>query len=246
MDDASFAHSMNAWLDPFDVIKAGHLYETDKPEALKWSTLVFANLALGDGNDGNYPELAAKYMKGFCLHEELLRLLQVIEGGHLSNDTWAWLSQLSLDPVLRAGADINLPVEQFPVKPVLLVSERDAILDLCRAPLSALLGLVSGMSQTWRQVAIPGMRIFHQPTMPTAFFSYVDRRVGEAYISFLPPQDVAGEGAINRRYRAVTVVGRQPLEDVTWEAAQFSARHMAESTLTAPKGEWNEPARRVR
>jgi hypothetical protein len=154
---------------------------------------------------------------------ELLR--QFDEHQDASDEAWRWLTKLSLADNAHVCSRDNIP-KGFPPYTILIVEERDAVVDFLRAPILALLDLVERLAIVWREWADVGGPMYHNPNMPNPFYSYIDSQVGSAFVSFTLQPSVGPKF----RYRAVTVCGHANSTDPIWSVVQDCARQIAAST----------------
>jgi hypothetical protein len=124
--------------------------------------------------------------------------------------------------------DRSAKLEGVPENTILLIQERELVLDLVEAPIMALLDLVGIMSNTWRRFAGTEARLFYEPTVASPFYAYVEREVARSYVTLLERSEVGG---LKFRYRAVTVSGRAAPEDPIWQIQRSGAREVAKSTF---------------
>lgn len=231
MDDATFAHQLSAWLDPFQLLSSADRYEHEREQALSPSALVIGSTQLQNGDEGNFAALAAQLTRGFSVPAGVLRLLEHNEDhSGFSAETLEWLLNLRLSANVRVCRRDD-PPEGVPPNTILIIEERDAVVDLLHGPVLALLDLVGVMAENWRRVASLGISVFHEPMMPTPFYAYVDREVARSYLTLMPPPHVTGTVLAKSRYRAVTVCGRAAHDDPIWQVERSVAREAAFSTL---------------
>lgn len=205
-------------------------YEMDRDNALAPAMLVVGSGRLANGDEGNYAELVRKFLRGFHVPPAVTELLRRLRGNPgFSEDSWRWLTQLAISVTVQVCSRGNVP-EGTPPQTILLVEERDVVVDLIRAPVFALLDLVDQSAFTWRKMAAISVAVYHEPNAPMALYSYVDSRVAGAYLRFVPPLHETGTIARKLRYRAVTICGRAEPDDPVWEMTQSIARDIAAST----------------
>lgn len=231
MNDETFAHQLTSWLDPLALLECVGRYDVDRDRALAPATLIVGSGRLHSGDEGNYAELIRKFLSGFRIPLpvlELLRSLQKPPGS--SDDSWRWLADLTISARVRVCSRGKTPAG-VPPHTILLLDERDAVVDLLRAPVLALLDLVDQVAFTWRELAALSASIYHEPNMPSPFYAYVDSRVAASFLTLVTQPNLTRMRGPKFRYRAVTVYGRPEPSDPIWQITQEAARGMAASTL---------------
>lgn len=234
MDDQSFAHQLSAWLDPVELLEAGLRYESDRDKALAPASLIICSGRLQNGKEGNYETLVQKFISGFRMPQAVIELLHRFEASaELSKETWDWLERLRCSGTIKVYSRTNIQPD-VPPNTILTLHERDAVVDILRSPVFALLDLVDRLGIGWRQYAELGASLYHQPNMPTPFYSYLDYQVASAFVKFVSPLHLMDKIGPKFRYRAVTVYGRPTLDDPSydpiWDMAQTSMRNLASDT----------------
>ena len=233
MDDSTFAHQVAAWLDPQILLYCALRYQlaSERPRALRPSALAITNAVFQDGDEGNFAELVARFLRGFSVPAPVLELIARTRGSvGVSDDTWRWLRDLRFTGTVRVCRRDN-PPQGAPRNTILIIEERDAVVDLLEAPVMALLDLVQVLSESWRRVSELGVSVFHEPSMPTPFYAYVDREVGRSFVTFEAPPHSTDTVGPKWRYRAVTLYGRALPDSPLWEIVRQAARGAAASTL---------------
>lgn len=230
MDDITFAHQVLAWLDPLEVLQCGRRLRDDRRAALSAGTLVVVSGVLADGSEARFDVLVQKFLRGFRMPLGMLELLAVSDFDFpFTEADLRWVADLQLTPQVDICNRSN-PSRGLPLSTILLIHERDTVLDLIRNPVLGLLDLVTRFAWTWRDVKEMGIAAFHQPSVPSPFFCYVEQQVAASYVELQPPPHVVGTSGPNTRYRAVTVYGPS-VEDVRhWDVIREVARMQAKST----------------
>jgi hypothetical protein len=230
MDDSTFAHQLMAWLDPLQVLRCGSRLQSDRDAALSEQVLIIGSGALSDGSEARFDQLVAKFLRGFEFPLEVLRLLASTQDNFpFSNEDLTWLANLELKAAIRVCSR-STPVEKSPVDTILLIRERDAVLDLLRDPILALLDIVTRCAWMWREWKERDARVYYEPSVPSPFFSYVERQVAESYVDLEPAPHLTGMAGPNLRYRAVTAFGVTSLSAAMFEVVRESARVQARGT----------------
>jgi|CXWL01.1.fsa_nt_gi hypothetical protein len=234
MDDQVFAHQLSAWLDPVELLEAGLSYESNRKKALIPARLIISSGRLQNGDEGNYARLVQKFISGFRIPQEVIELLRRFEASaELSKETWSWLEDLRCSGTIKVCSRTNIEPD-VPPNTILTIQERDAVVDILRSPVRALLDLVDRLAIFWQQYARLETSFYHQPNMPTPFYTYVDYQVASAFVKFASPPHLKDQIGPNFRYRAVTVYGRSTVDDPSydpiWDIAQTSMRNLASDT----------------
>jgi hypothetical protein len=230
MEDKAFACQLAAWIDPYVLMNCARRYEMDHEHALAPETLAIGSGQLNSGEEGNYAELAMKFLRGFRIPPALIDLMRCLpRKGAALEGGWLWLQDLSISAIVQACSRGNVP-EGLPPETILLIKERDAVLDLVRAPVVALLDLVGMLAAQWREAGKVRAPIFHEPNMPSEFYAFVDSQVASAFVGLATQKDFKAVRGPKLRYRAVTVFGCTDPTDPVWEITQDAARTAAAST----------------
>lgn len=230
MDDHTFARELTAWLDPQAIWESIGRYESDREQALAQATLIVGSGRLKDGDDGGYAKLVKKFLRGFRMPLPVVDLIRGLQVEPVfSDESLRWLAELTISSTVQVCSRETVP-EGAPPNTVLLIEERDAVVDLLRSPVVALLDLVDRFAVQWRRVAMLSAPIYHEPNMPSAFYAFVDSQVGQTFLKFAPPLHTTGTRAPKFRYRAVTACGCQEQTDPMWDLTQRLARLTAAQT----------------
>lgn len=227
MTDEEFAHQLCAYLDPTCIIESAELLATKPVEALAAASLAFGGPELQHGNEGALADLVTKFLRGFRLPPAVLTLLEKVSAQPFRPEAMKWLADLrlavSVTPLPR-----DQPQPRLPAQMILIVRERSIALDMVKRPIQMLHDMVIRMVREWRPLAEKKVSIMHYPQMPSAFFNYLDRRVGESLLTFEQQGD---RTAYKMRYRASTIVGHWHAQPVDWEVARDTVRAHAATTF---------------
>lgn len=231
MNDTELAIHLSSFLDPAVMMESVRRYDEERPKAVAPAALLIGSGYLTHGEEGNYLELAKQFLRGFQPPNSLMSFLKEMNGTDgFSRSSWRWLEELSLTCDVQACGRGNVP-EGCPSNTILIVKERDAVIDLIRDPLYALSDMVGRAAVYWRKVAELGARIYFEANSPNSFYTYVEHRAASYFVNFVAPSDLAGETNIKNRYRAVTIAGPVAQDDSIWRVARDRARAAAASTL---------------
>src|ERR1700722_4951900 len=180
MDDSSFAHQLATWIDPNVAKECARRYDTDRDVALSPAFLAVGSGCLTSGEEGNYADLVRKFLRGFRLTLDLVEVIRNFAvGPDCSEDSWRWLTKRTVDVNVHVCNRDTVPTGA-PWNTILLLKERDAVVDLLRAPVFALLDLVDHAALTWRPLAEHGISVLYESNVPMQFYAYVDWVVGSS------------------------------------------------------------------
>jgi hypothetical protein len=228
MEDRAFARHLAAWIDPNALLNCACHYDEDPDEALGPTALAVSSGRLQSGDEAKYAELVRKFLRGFSIPDQLVELVRRFKP-EVSDQSWSWLRGIQTSVEVESYSRLTVP-RQFPPTTILVVKERNAVLDVVHQPVLALLDLVDQLASHWTEMAALGARIFHEPNMPTEFYGYVDREVASAYLNLVEAPHLSGQRGIKNRYRAVTLYGRAEAADPLWKVSREAALHAAATT----------------
>jgi hypothetical protein len=233
MDSKQFSQQTLAWLEPEILFTSAIRFEKDRDECLKVSELFFGSEILNNGEDGSFATLVKKFLSSFEITNELLQVVfRDNDNSTISNQSWDEILNLNFEGQVTVFSHGECPHHE---KIILSIKDRDIVLDLVQSSIQGLLNVVNVLSKQWKATGLlaeKGAKIFHQPTMPSEFYAYIDKVVGEAYIKFIePPGNEPELSNMHNRYRAVTLAGYITATDPIWEVAAKLSLEMALETM---------------
>jgi hypothetical protein len=234
MDDVTFAHQMMTWLDPAQVLRCGVRLRSDRDAALSEQMLMIGSGDLTHGSDARFDQLVVKLLRGFKFPIEVFQLLAATQKDfRFADGDLTWLANLEFNGAIQVVAKAA-PLAGCPPHTILLVRERDVVLDLLRDPIMALLEMARRGALHWRKIAKLGARIYFEASSPTPLLSYVENQVAQYYVDLEPRPHVADKRGPAVRYRAITIFGVTSSDTKMVELARESAVTQARSTWEPP------------
>ncbi len=231
MNDDEFALNLSCFLDPLVLVQSVQRYDEERGRAVAPAELILTSGYLKNGVEGNFSELVKQFLRGFKTGNALVSFLKEWNGTlGFSKSSWRWLENLSLAEDLTVYGHGEAP-GRFPLNTILVVRERDAVIDLIRDPLLALLDIAGRSAVHWRPWAQLDARTYFSSNSPNLFYAYTEYRVASYFLDFVSPSDLNAASNLIRRYRAVTVTGSTGQVDRFWEVAREAARVAAASTF---------------
>lgn len=246
METAAFCREISSWLDPFVLVQSAYRYANDNRSALAKTSLVLRSNVLDSGAEGSLNELVNQYLSGFSIPKETLLLLKAV-AANIPDVSWEWLEQLRFSGKIELDPPVSY---EAPWKPVLLIREADAVIDIVHQPLMMLVKSVSGLAQTWKKM-VEIERYYFQKTVdddlskfkPSAFLQhssngqlgvYLESQVAKAY-GIAHTEEA---GMLNDKYgpyvdyRAVNMcIPQLPIDPNLVEISKSAARIQAANTL---------------
>lgn len=229
-----FAHWLTCWLSPEDILTAAYRLTTEPDHSNAPSAVLLVSSVLTYTNDGGLRQLVETFLNRVSLSFDTLDLLRHLHPRIASGAAWESLYNL------KVVATLETPDESVPspdnYNPVLVVRERDYVVDLFTAPLNALVNMVAKMSQTWQLLTQRGLtsdNLYLKSSTAEPLASWLDEQVAEAHglSGIADPNKFRGTISENIRYRAVTIVGWNG-DELMNEATQNASRSQASQTLT--------------
>lgn len=206
-------------------------YADERKQATAVGVLIIGSNHLSFGDEGNFAELVEEFLRGFRMPESFVNLLKELYGTQgYSRTSWRWLEELSVTCEIRTFRRGSAPRE-FPGNTILVIRERDAVLDVIREPILALLDMVGRASVYWKPAATLGARIYFSADAPDAFTAYTEYRTASYFIDFIPAPDEAAQFNIKMRYRAITTTGDLLGRETITVSARETAKLAAASTF---------------
>lgn len=235
MDNKELSWHLSSYLDPVIVMESVRRYADEQEKATAETALIISSSHLSFGDEGNFAELVKEFLRGFQMPESFVALLKEIYGTQgFSQTAWRWVEELSLASNVQSYRHGGAP-RGCPANTILLIYERDAVLDIIRDPILGLLDMVGRASVYWRQATPLGGRIYFSPNAPDAFFAYTEYRTATYFIDFVPTPDEMAQFNIKSRYRAITTTGSLLGRAEMTEIARESAKRSAASTFEPVK-----------
>jgi hypothetical protein len=234
MDDQTFADFLSTWLDPYELLTAAERFDHDRDRALAPAVLLITSGRITDGDEAHFATMVERYVRGFRIPSALIDFVRGTAGSAAASaEAWDWLLGLSMSARVDTYSHGNTPPGTSPMT-IIGIHERDAVTDIIKRPIMALLEIVRTFALNWREWAATRASIYYKHNMPDSFYAYVDYQVASFYLELVNPETFAS-GSLKTRYRAVTLAGLTD-DDRHWEIAQKTARDMAASTFD-PIGE---------
>jgi hypothetical protein len=231
LNNNEFAWHLSSFLSPVAAMESVRRYSDERKKATTETDLIITSGHLSFGNEGNYAELVKEFLRGFRMPSSFVAFLKEFYGTQgYSRSTWRWIEELSLACNVRTYRHGAAP-SNCPRNTILLVQERDAVLEMIRDPLLALLDMVDRASMYWRQAAMLGARMYFVPNAPDAFFAYTEYRTASYFIDFVPAPDELAQINVKTRYRAITTTGSLCGREAILGPAREAARAVAASTF---------------
>ena len=207
MDDVTFAHQMMTWLDPAQVLRCGARLQSERDAAQSEQVLMIGSGDLSHGSEAHFDQLVTKLLRGFEFPIEVLRLLAATQKDFdITDEDLTWLANLKFNGAIQVVSKTEPPLG-CPPHTILLVRERDVVLDLLRDPIIALLEMVRRGALHWREVAKLDARVYLESSSPTPLLAYVENKVAQYYVELEPSQNLTDRRGPSVRYRAITVFG---------------------------------------
>jgi hypothetical protein len=230
MDNVTFAHQMMTWLDPAEILRCCVRLQSDRDAALSEQVLMIGSRDLSHGSEAHFDQLVMKLLRGFEFPTEVLRLLAAIQKDFpFTDEDLTWLANLEFNGGIQVASKAQ-PIAGRPAHTILLVRERDVVLDLLRDPIMALLEMVWRGALHWRKFANLEARVYLESSSPTPLFSYIERQVAQYYIDLEPRPHITGMQGPNVRYRAITAFGVSSSDAKMIEIMREAAAQQARST----------------
>lgn len=236
MKNQEFAYNLASFLDPTTVMDSVRRYSEERKAATSDGSLIIASSHLSFGEEGNFAELVHEFLRAFVMPEPFVSLLKELYGTRgYSRTTWRWIEELTFSFDVRSYRHGAAP-PGCPRNTILLIHERDAVLDIVRNPILALLDMVGRAAVYWRQAAALGACSYFKADSPDAFSAYTEYRTASSLVDFVPHPDELARYNLKMRYRAITTTGDLLGRDAISVVARETARSAAASTF-GPIGE---------
>jgi hypothetical protein len=220
------------WIAPEAVLGAAQRLKDDRDAALATSAIVIASSVLTKDRDGGLTQLTRDYLRRFHIPVKLIALLRATSP-EVPLAVWDELVRI------RFSGQVESPHPHLVIpnaNPVLVICDRDIVVDILTQPLQGLQGIVATAAENWFRMAEAGLsseQVFLRHASADPFGVWMDATVA-AHCGFPGVAEHTlgkmSEAAINSGYRRVTIVGWQPGSEKLTAACRDAAHAQAAQT----------------
>lgn len=210
-----FAERLASWLDPFAVLESVRILDQHQGEIIPETLAVCASAILTSEKDGGFVKLAREFLQRFKMPVEVIEFLRPFSSVPTSS-VWDDLKNFHFEGQLiipPAGLQTQ-PSLPDGYRPIILVQERDAFVDIVMQPLKALMDMVS-ISNGWLEFSkaeLSKIDIHLQHASSEPFGAWMDATLASycGFPNIADPKNAVWRNATNIGYRASTLVGWDP------------------------------------
>lgn len=181
MEPADFCREVSAWMDPLVVHRSVARVIAGDPTAMQPGGIVLLSNMLQSGTDGNLERLVRRYLEHFTFPAGLIDLLA--RDKRMTGEALAWLRDLRFEGKIVLDPSVQVEEPTHGMRALLVVEERDVVVDILMNPLQALMKTVEVFTTSWRSVPRTDeglLNVYLRHSSDGAFLVHVEVEAAEA------------------------------------------------------------------